>query len=183
MSQQDNPDQAGVPAGKSPQPFQETVIFDGTAAKIGRFGAFVATFILAALLVVIPIALRMWTTLAMPWWVTAGGIILAILLVLGQIAYHSSIRYRITNYRIDYERGMLTRKIDSMELWRVDDIQFRQTLLERITGVGTIEIFCRERQAMQNVLISIPGARKVFEEVKSSILIAKRQRGILELDQ
>jgi uncharacterized membrane protein YdbT with pleckstrin-like domain len=183
MSQQDNPDQAKTPAEKSAQPFQETVIFDGSAAKVGRFGAFVATFIIAALLIVIPIGLKVWTTVAVAWWVTAGSLILAIILVMGQFAYHNTIRYRITNYRVDYERGILTRRIDSLELWRVDDLQFRQTLMERIMGVGTIEVFCRERQAMQDMPISIPNARKVFESIKSSILIAKRQRGILEVDQ
>lgn len=170
--------------GRSSQPVQETVLFEGNAAWIGRFTHFFLWFLFAGILLFVPIALQVWgSSLNAPWWISAGCILLAIVLVLTQVAFHKSIRFRITNYRIDYERGMLTRRIDSLELWHVDDLHFKQTLFERLVGVGSIEVSCREHAELHMLIVSIPNARQVFEAVKTAILNAKRQRGILEIDQ
>jgi hypothetical protein len=55
--------------------------------------------------------------------------------------------------------------------------------LERLFGVGTVIVSCREHSGTELLLVSIPDARRVFEDIKSSVLAAKRQRGLLELDQ
>ena len=160
----------------------EETIFDGSPSWMGRCKAFFFTWMLALLLVIVPIGLQT-KGKDVPWWVFALGILLALALVLGQILFHRTIRYRITNYRIDFERGLFTRRIDSMELWHADDLNFQQTLLERTMGVGTIEVVAHDQSSPRLSLKSISNAREIFEKLKTSVLNAKRQRGLLQLDQ
>ena len=197
MSQPNTPETPGIPnLPNPPQPpmvadarvthnpeMQEQVIYDGPVSWIGRRWAFFWTYLLALLLIIVPIGIRIWTQINEPWWVIAGAVILAVVLVVGQGFYHGTMRFRITNYRIDYERGMLTRKIDSLELWYIDHINFRQTLLERMGRVGTIEVVTDDPRARDVHLLSIPNAREVFDKIKSSTLAAKRQRGLIEMEQ
>ena len=52
-----------------------------------------------------------------------------------------TIRYRISNYRIDYERGWLSKSIDTLELWHVEDITFHQSFVDRIMRVNVHGVF------------------------------------------
>jgi membrane protein YdbS with pleckstrin-like domain len=64
------------------------------------------------------------------------------LYVAGRIAHGMLNRhYRLTTQRIFIERGILSRTIDQSELIRIDDVRIRKTLLNRMTGVGSVELF------------------------------------------
>lgn len=178
MSQQ--PDPPSPSNRQPPTPADEQAFFDGAPSWIGRAGAFGISFLVAAALVLVPVALQLKGYGR--WWLIVGGIVLAIIVVMMQVAYQHSMRYRITNYRIDYQRGLLTRQIDSLELWYVDHISLRQSLLERMYGTGTIELTTDDEKMPHLIMHSIPGAMQVLEHLKTSALAAKRQRGLIELD-
>ena len=166
---------------KPATPINEELLFDGSPSWIGRFKAFALTWLIATVLFVTPI-ISMINFPGFPWWLVAIGIVAALLLVAAQVAFHNTIRYRITSYRIDFERGLLTRRIDSMELWHAEDLFFKQTLLQRMLGVGCIDVISHDQSSPRLELVAVPDARNLFDRLKSCILAAKRQRGILELD-
>lgn len=170
-------------AGPSKPPIVEETIFEGSPGWIGRTGAFALSWLGAFLLVLIPVLIKTLTTVAVPWWVIALGVVGAIIVVVGQATYHRTLRYRITNYRIDYERGVMVHRIDSLELWHLHDVSFRQTLAQRLMGVATITVLSDDETTPKLDLLAIPSGREVFERLKTSVLNAKRQRGILELDR
>lgn len=176
MSQQQNPQ----PAPDRRQPPEEQVIFDGPPSWTGRAGALFISFLLAIILIAIPIFLQI-AGHGNPFLI-AGGLVMAAIVLLIQVLSQKALRYRITNYRIDFQRGIMTRQIDSLELWYVDHINFRQGLMERILGTGTIELTTDDERMPHLLLKSIPGGLKVFEQLKSAALAAKRQRGLIELD-
>lgn len=182
MTQPDNTPNTNTPTPGQKGPIQEHIIFSGSPSWIGRMGAFAITWIIALLLVIVPIILMVYAV-RVPWYVTTIAIIIAIVLVFVQFAFHRTIRYRITNYRIDYERGVITRRIDSLELWHAHDLFFRQTLLERMFGVASIDVLSDDQSNPRLELRSIPDGRAVFEQVKSCILNAKRQRGLIISDE
>lgn len=176
MSQQSNP----LSPSNRPIPGEEQVFFDGAPSWVGRTGSFLISFLIAAALILVPIALQIKGHGY--WWLIVGGIVLAVIVVMVQVAYQHSMRFRITNYRIDVQRGLLTRQIDSLELWYVDHISLRQGPLERLSGTGTIELTTDDEKMPHLTLHSIPGAMQVLEHLKTSALVAKRQRGLVELD-
>jgi uncharacterized membrane protein YdbT with pleckstrin-like domain len=91
-------------------------------------------------------------------------------------------RYRISNYRIDYERGLLSKRIDTLELWHVDDISFQQGLLDRIFNVGQVTIISNDKTTPRLELEGLPNPRPIFDSLKQRVIAVKRQRGVIKMD-
>ncbi len=178
---------AGAPTRASRQgEMIEEVYFDGPISLWGRLSAFLWAGLVVALAVAVPIVAaiaRKDSDGGLPWYIYLILVLVALAAPLCVWVRHKTTRYKVTNYRVDFERGILSTRIDSVELWHIDDIVFRQGLIQRLVGVGTIELVSDDKSNPRLLLSSIPGARRLFEILKSRIIAAKRERGLLELDQ
>lgn len=96
----------------------------------------------------------------------------------------STTRIRIFPLRIDVETGILSRKLDSLELFRVNDSAFKQSFLERILGIGTIHLMTSESTSEPELtLFQIPRAREVYKYLQTQIPIAAKQRGAVYMEK
>ena len=96
----------------------------------------------------------------------------------------ASIRYRITDTRIEIERGLLSKKIDNLELFRVKDLRFRQGLLQRMMGLGSIELDSSDvSDAGVETIEGLPGARALFDELRDAVDAARRARGVQAIER
>ena len=164
----------------------EEIYFNGPSSLWARLSGFLWAGLVVALVVAVPIVLAMTrknSDTTLPWYVYLILIVVALAAPVCVWVRHKTTRYKVTNYRVDFERGILSTRIDSVELWHIDDIVFRQGLIQRLVGVGTIELVSDDRSNPRLFLSSLPGARQLFETLKSRIIAAKRERGLLELDQ
>jgi hypothetical protein len=93
-----------------------------------------------------------------------------------------SVRYRVSNYRIDFERGIFGKKIDTLELWHVDDIKMEQSFADRMLGVGTITVLSNDTSTPRLPLRGLPNPRPLFESLKQRVIAVKRQRGVVKMD-
>jgi membrane protein YdbS with pleckstrin-like domain len=119
-----------------------------------------------------------------PWAVAvaigAGLLAMGALVIAAWTELHRrSTRYRISTRRIDVESGILTTRIDTLELWRVRDLEFSQSLAEKILSIGRIVIFTHEEKTTQLVLLGLYDSRKLFEELKSAVEVARQSRNIV----
>jgi uncharacterized membrane protein YdbT with pleckstrin-like domain len=119
---------------------------------------------------------------AQGWWVPWVGIMLAAVVTGLPVLWVRSVRYRISNYRIDFERGVLSKDIDTLELWHVEDLQFHQSLLDRMLGIGRITVVGRDETTPRLILGALPNSRRVLDILKQRIITVKRQRGVIKLD-
>jgi hypothetical protein len=87
-----------------------------------------------------------------------------------------SIRYKITERTIDYELGVLTRRVETLQLWRVQDLDLRQTLMDRLLGVAEIRIFTKDASDPEIVLRGLPASREIFEALKNAAELSRQQR-------
>jgi membrane protein YdbS with pleckstrin-like domain len=117
-----------------------------------------------------------------PWWAYLIVAVIGICLILVPLIRSKTIRYRVSNYRIDYERGLFGKDIDTLELWHVEDIRFHQTLLDRLLGVGNITVVSHDESMPLLVMHDIPHARELFEQLKQRIIAVKRSRGVIKMD-
>lgn len=161
----------------------EEVYYEGSP-PVRAFEASMAIYsLLGVLFIAIPFLFRWWRGHWMPWWwlnlalVVIGIILLAIPTILAK-----TIRYRITNYRIDYERGLLSHDIDTLELWHVEDLHFHQSLIDRLLGVGTITVLSRDETMPQIAIRGVPNPRPLYETLKQRVIAVKRQRGVIKMD-
>ena len=58
----------------------------------------------------------------------------------------------------------------------------RQSLIDRMLNVGTIQIESDDRSTPHLLLRGLPSPRPLFDTVKTRIIAVKRQRGVIKMD-
>jgi len=119
---------------------------------------------------------------AILWWVYPAAFVVGAILICIPWVWSKTMRFKISNYRIDVERGLLSKRIDTLELWHVEDIRMQQSILERIMGVGTVTIFSNDDTTPQLPMRGLPHPRQLFETLKQRVIAVKRQRGVIKVD-
>jgi hypothetical protein len=160
----------------------EEVYYEGSPQLRGDVGHMVAHFLVGLVLIALPFVVWGWRHKMPPWWSILVLLLAGVAFALGPVVKLRTIRYRITNYRIDYERGLISKTIDTLELWHVEDLRFHQTLFDRMLDVGTITIISHDETIPRLELRSLPNPRPLFETLKQRVIAVKRQRGVIKMD-
>ena len=173
--------QAGAP--HRPPDDADEVYYEGSPLLRGALGKGFLWIFTGLVLIALSVAAFVlgWQHKA-PWWIFLITAVIGICLIFIPLIQSKTIRYRVTNYRIDFERGIFGKDIDTLELWHVEDIRFHQTLLDRLLGVGNISIVSHDESMPLLVMHDIPHARELFEQLKQRIIAVKRSRGVIKMD-
>lgn len=104
------------------------------------------------------------------WWlgaivVLAFGVRMAWIL----IVHIYATRYRLTTQRLFIDRGILSRTTDQLELIRVDDVRVRQRLLDRMFGIGSVDVLSTDVSDAKMSIIGIGNPDTVAEHIRSSM--------------
>ena len=161
---------------------REHIYFQGTPLLRGEMGRLIVFVLFGLILIAIPILWRLAKSYWPAWPITLVCFVIGIAVMFVPWLLTKFIHYRISNYRIDYEHGLLSKSIDTLELWHVEDISFHQSLVDRILGVGTIIVISHDETNPRLELKSLPNARPIFDNLKQRIIAVKRQRGVIKID-
>jgi membrane protein YdbS with pleckstrin-like domain len=161
---------------------REEIYFQGTPKLRGELGKLLGFGLVGIILIAAPFAWNMFNKEWWPWWLVLASIALGVLMLLIPWIQTKFRRYRISNYRIDFEKGLIAKNIDTLELWHVEDINFHQSLSDRLMGVGTITVISHDETTPRLELKSLPDARRIFELLKQRVIAVKRQRGVIKMD-
>ena len=115
-----------------------------------------------------------WYIAGIPILATAGwgGVKLAALI--------AGTRYRVTDERLFIERGLLTRTTDQTELIRVDDVRTRKTLVDRLFGLGSVEVVSTDTSDRFVTIEGVSGADEVAEIVRGRMRALRRKSLFVE---
>lgn len=178
-----NPSTGADAAPHRPPDDLEEVYYEGSPLLRGALGkGFLWIFggiVLIAAAIAIPVVLK---PNSIPWWAYLILAVIGLCMILVPLIRSKTVRYRISNYRIDFERGLLGKDIDTLELWHVEDIRFHQSLIDRMLGVGNITVVSHDETMPMLVMHDIPHSRELFEQLKQRIIAVKRSRGVIKMD-
>ncbi len=90
-----------------------------------------------------------------------------------------STHVRISTQSIDLERGIVSRNIDTVQLWRVRDIDFEQTVSERLLGIARLRVLSHDALQPELILRGMPGTREVFDRLRDAIAIARQSKNVI----
>lgn len=90
--------------------------------------------------------------------------------------------FRITGERVESETGILSKSIVNIDMWRVRDIRFEQTIFEKLLGVGSVSFFTPEKPNAPLVIGPIKEARKLYDIMKEVQVTSDRKRGVVRLE-
>jgi membrane protein YdbS with pleckstrin-like domain len=163
-------------------PDQEVVYYEGRPLLRADQAKAAFWLVVGIVLIALPVLAHMFDWTWWRTWMTLVAVLGAILAFVLPWLVMRTTRYRITSYRIDFERGLLRKRIDTLELWHVDDIKFEQGLVDRMMNVGNITVISGDRTTPKLELDGIPDPRKIFDALKERVIAVKRQRGVVKMD-
>jgi uncharacterized membrane protein YdbT with pleckstrin-like domain len=131
----------------------EEVLFEGRAALVPSL----TTLLLAIL------TLGLW--LIVRWFQTLGR------------------TYRITTRRIVVETGVLSKKLEQIDLYRVADYTVERPFLQRIMGTGNLLLKTFDKTTPElNVLAIKADVVRLYESVRAATEADKARRGVRMVD-
>lgn len=105
-------------------------------------------------------------------------IAVAVVFGFGLHLYRKSIRFRVTNTVIEFERGMLSKRIDVLQLWRIRDVVYKQNLVDRILGIAHVEVVAQDTTNPDLEIVGMPASRQLFEQLRDSIEIQRQAKNV-----
>lgn len=96
----------------------------------------------------------------------------------GLTLWRHSIKFRVSNTVIEHERGLLSKRIDVIHLWRVRDVSYRQNLVDRILGIAHIEVIASDATTPSLEIVGLPASRQLFENLRDSIEIQRQAKNV-----
>ena len=111
------------------------------------------------------------------------GLTLGVAVVLaGKVWVVKTTGYRITTDRIQFERGLLSRRVDNIDMFRIKDLAMHQSVWERLLGIGSITLMSTDATDPEFVISDIPNPRHVYDVLSQEALRADRRRGVVHLE-
>jgi len=89
-------------------------------------------------------------------------------------------RYRITDQRIEVQTGVLDRRRETIELFRVQDFEIREPLFLRLRDAGSLVIRSMDPAEGEIELAAVPGVQEVYETLRRTS-IDERNRNRVRL--
>lgn len=111
----------------------------------------------------------------------AAGFLLWALSLLAAFAARRAVQYTLTAARLEIERGLFGKRVESIELWRVRDVVLDQTVFERVRGAGRITLYSSDQVEPQLVLGPVSGGRPLFDRLRDAVAAARREAKVLPL--
>lgn len=94
-----------------------------------------------------------------------------------------SVHYRITNERVVIETGLLSKRMDQIDLYRINDYVVERPLGQRMVGTGNIVLATMDRS---NPSVRLFGLRTdvmaLYELLRKATEEQKRLRGVRTVD-
>jgi membrane protein YdbS with pleckstrin-like domain len=106
-------------------------------------------------------------------------ILLAVAFGFGVMFYRKSIKFRVTTTVIEWERGLLSKRIDVLQLWRIRDVVYKQNLVDRILGIAHVEIVASDATNPDLEIVGMPASRQLFEQLRDSIEIQRQAKNVV----
>lgn len=86
--------------------------------------------------------------------------------------------YLITSERLRVVSGFLSRNIENYELVRIQDIDFKQGVHERVMGIGDITIRGQDPSNERIVLRNVRDPEQVYELLRKAWLESRKRHGL-----
>jgi membrane protein YdbS with pleckstrin-like domain len=136
-----------------PTPAEEQAIFETKPAARAYLGMMIWGVLLLVFVVGIFLLLRVWYLVA-------------------------STRYRLTTQRLFVQRGLIAKKLEEVELFRVKDVTLTQGVLQRMLGVGNVVVLSSDDTTPHLVLAGIPDPMAVKEQLRGAFRAARQREGL-----
>jgi uncharacterized membrane protein YdbT with pleckstrin-like domain len=155
----------------------ETLLWSGHTSQWVHFWFYLLCVILAAAIAVGA------TVLALP---TGGLTYLALIIpvILWMVRWWVTkcTTYELTSQRLRIRSGVLNRRVDELELYRVKDYAMEQPLMLRLVGLGNLTMITSDASNPQVAIKAIADVENVREKLRGAVQSERDRKRVRELD-
>jgi membrane protein YdbS with pleckstrin-like domain len=114
------------------------------------------------------------------WWMLSVAAVLLVLMV-GRHGYRVlSIHYKLTTQRLFIRRGIFSQTVDQTELLRVDDVKIKQSLIDRMLTIGTVEMISSDRTDANLFIRDVENPEAIAEFIRRHTRLLQRRTLFME---
>jgi uncharacterized membrane protein YdbT with pleckstrin-like domain len=116
------------------------------------------------------------------YWIALTGV--ALLIILWRWLENMASKYEITEERLIIRRGIVSKSIDEIELYRIKDIKIDFSLINQIAGIGRLTIASSDETTRDGdlVIAGIDRAQERRETLRRLVDTARQKRRVREID-
>jgi uncharacterized membrane protein YdbT with pleckstrin-like domain len=114
-----------------------------------------------------------------------AGLGLAVIVVLALLLKMVKLKmtyYEVSADRIEWSRGLLDRKVDNLDMFRVVDLSLRRSLLDCIFGIGTVGLITTDKTDPEFTFEKMRHSRRLYDVIKNASLDADRRNAVVHLE-
>lgn len=109
-----------------------------------------------------------------------GGLVMFILIFKAMDL--KMIYYEVVADRIEFSRGILDRRVDNIDMFRVIDLKMRRSLLDCLLGIGTVALITTDKTDPEFAFKKMRYSRELYDVIKKASLAADRRTGVVHLE-
>jgi uncharacterized membrane protein YdbT with pleckstrin-like domain len=156
---------------------EETTIWEGNPSQLLNFGIFLLCGLIAGAL--LGVALVFWNKLTPPFPLVLAGIALVpVVYALAQWLKTKCTRYQLTSERLRLRTGVLSRKTDEIELYRVKDYVLIEPFWLRLFGLGNIALTTNDDANPQVTLRAVPEGDNLRDQLRKHVELCRQNKGV-----
>jgi membrane protein YdbS with pleckstrin-like domain len=90
--------------------------------------------------------------------------------------------YELTTERLKITEGVFSKVTDTLELYRVKDIETRQPFLDRVFGLENVQLNTSDASSPFIFIEAIPSTVGLADKVRHQVEAIRAQKGVREID-
>jgi uncharacterized membrane protein YdbT with pleckstrin-like domain len=119
--------------------------------------------------------------------VLAGPLAAAFLLwaayLMATFAARRSVRYALTAQRLEIQSGVFSRRVESVDLFRIRDVILEQAFFERLRGAGRVTVYSTDLAEPVLHLGPLADARALFDKLRDAAAAARKDARVVSLER
>ncbi len=109
------------------------------------------------------------------------GLVVVLVLVMKMVRLKMT-RYEVSPDRIEWSRGILDRRVDNLDMFRVIDLKMRRSVIDCIFGIGTVGLITTDKTDPEFEFEKVHRPRELYDIIKRASLEADRRTGVVHLE-
>ena len=156
---------------------EEEIVYTQSPSQILNLKNFLTTSASCAGLVVLYFLLKD----KLPWQILFLAII-PISASLWKFLHVKCMKYELTNERLRIISGVLNRKTEEIELYRIKDTSFEEPFVYRIFSLGNIKLMTSDRSLPELSIRALPKGKEFREKLRDLVEDIRTKKNVREVD-
>jgi membrane protein YdbS with pleckstrin-like domain len=90
--------------------------------------------------------------------------------------------FELTSQRLKITSGVFTKVTETLELYRVKDIETRQPFLSRLVGVENVQMNTSDASSPFVFIEAVPSGVGLADKIRNQVEIIRQQKRVREID-